>query len=331
MEKISYQKHKLTKDQKICPSCGSLLVQKDPYTVQCTSCQQEYYLSVNRTHKVSVHLSAGKLLVLVTLGMAVLISFSVLGYQYYTGRLVQSASRFSVVFRDFLMEAYDRPIADIREEDLEQMKYLKIEKENGYRFTYSFEDSFDDTHMEPYDSTMKSVTIKGSKDEFSPSNVQYFTGLTRLELYVDGWENYTLPNHNVLRSITCTDGLSRYGTPQFFTRVNPETLEEVRILEAENLEDFSFLENLQGIKRLSLEKATIRKGDLLKGFSDLEALSLSYVVMEEEDAFDMIKEFLSLPSLERFYIEGTSAWYVTEEQWAQLQQIYGDRIQIIRN
>ena len=125
--------------------------------------------------------------------------------------------------------------------------------------------------------------------------------------------------------------LSRYGTPQFFTRVNPETLEEVRILEAENLEDFSFLENLQGIKRLSLEKATIRKGDLLKGFSDLEALSLSYVVMEEEDAFDMIKEFLSLPSLERFYIEGTSAWYVTEEQWAQLQQIYGDRIQIIRN
>ena len=268
---------------------------------------------------------------LVTLGMAVLISFSVLGYQYYTGRLVQSASRFSVVFRDFLMEAYDRPIADIREEDLEQMKYLKIEKENGYRFTYSFEDSFDDTHMEPYDSTMKSVTIKGSKDEFSPSNVQYFTGLTRLELYVDGWENYTLPNHNVLRSITCTDGLSRYGTPQFFTRVNPETLEEVRILEAENLEDFSFLENLQGIKRLSLEKATIRKGDLLKGFSDLEALSLSYVVMEEEDAFDMIKEFLSLPSLERFYIEGTSAWYVTEEQWAQLQQIYGDRIQIIRN
>ncbi|MCI8948920.1 MAG: hypothetical protein HFG49_02615 [Lachnospiraceae bacterium] len=330
-KKRSYEKYQLDEKQKICPSCGGHLIQMDPYTIQCTSCQQEYYISINRTHKISMRLSAGKLLVLCTLGTAFLIGFLVIGYQYYTGRLVMSASRFSVVFRDFLMEAYDKPIADIGKEDLDRMKYLKIEKEKGYRFTYSFEDSDYDNDKKQYEGKMQSITVKGTKDEFSPSNLQYFTGLTQIELYVDGWENYSLPQDNKIRSIICTDGLSRYGTPQFFTRVNPDTLEEVKILEAEELEDFSFLKYLSKIKRLSLEKAEIKKGDLLDGCLELEELSLIYVVMEEKDAYDIIKGFLSLPSLNRFYIEGKSAWYLTEEQWDQLRQEYGDRIQLIRN
>lgn len=330
--KISYQKHKLAQGREDCPSCGGQLVQKDPYTFRCTSCGREFYLSVNRTHKISFHLSMGKTILACTMAAVVIIALAVFGYQYYTGRLVSSARRFSVAFRDFVMEVYGKPAAEISKEDLGRIKYLKIEKaEGGYSFTYGFEDSFRYPDMGRYQDTLRSVTVKASKDEFSPSNIQYFPGLTRLELYVDGWENYTLPEENVLRCIYCTDGLSRYGTPQFFTRVNRETLEEVKILEAENLEDFSFLSDLRGIKRFSLENAVIADKHLLDGFAELEELSLLYVEMDEEDAYGIVKGFLELPSLNRFAIEGKSAWYLTDGQWEELEQAYGGKVRMTRN
>ena len=130
--------------------------------------------------------------------------------------------------------------------------------------------------------------------------------------------------------IYCTDGLSKYGTPQFFTRINPDTLEEVGIFEAQHLEDFSFLEHLQGIKKFSLEKAAIKDQDLLAGFDALEELSLRYVEMDEDKAYGIIKAFLSLPSLRSFSIEGKAAWYLTDGQWEELEREFGGRIRLKR-
>lgn len=323
-------KNKREKIRKNCVSCGGNIVQKDIYTCQCTSCGRVYYLSANRTHKVSIHLSAGKILIACVIAVCVVTAAAVAGYQYYTSGLVESSSRFSVAFRDFLLEAYGKPIAELTEEDLAKIKYLKIEEDDGYRFTYSFADYDAYGNMDSYESTLHTITIDAAKDDFSPSNLQYFTGLVRVELYAGAWENYVLPQENVLRCIYCTDGLSKYGTPVFFTAVNRDTLEEVAIFDAENLEDFSFLEDLQGIRRFSLEGAVIKEAGILEGFDDLEELSLHYVVMEETEAYDIVKEFLELPSLKSFYIEGKTAWYVTDEQWAELEENYKDRVTMQR-
>ncbi len=168
------------------------------------------------------------------------------------------------------------------------------------------------------------------RDDFSPSNIQYFTGLTRLELYTDVWENYVLPEENVIRSITCLDGLSKSGTPRFFTRINPDTLEEVVIMEAENLKDFSFMEDLKGIKTLLLHKAAIGDGEMFDGFDRLENLILYQVDLEEEDAEEVVDGLLKLPSLKYFHMEGKAAWYIEDEQWEKWQEIYDGKILLTR-
>jgi len=313
-----------------CTSCGGKLEQKDPYTYECTSCGRKYYISAGRTHKVSVRLSAGKVLLACCAAAIAVTGAGVAGYQYYTGRLVQSASRFCVAFRDFLMEAYGRPVAEIREEDLRKIKYLKIEKDREYTFTYSFEDYYDYRDKEAFEDTLCTISVDAPEDDFSPTNVQYFTGLTRLELYTDVWENYVLPEENVLRGIYCLDGLSKYGTPQFFTRVNQDTLEEVAIMEAGNLEDFSFMENLKGIKTLVLHKAVLKNGEMFKGFDHLESLLLYQVDMEEDKAAGIVEELLSLPSLDIFHMEGKTAWYIEDGQWEQWQRMYDGKVVLSR-
>ena len=126
----------------ICESCGGSLMQKDPYVFQCSSCGRKYYISADRTHKVSIRLSAGKIILICAALVILVTALAVTGYQFYTGRMVASASRFSVVFRDFLMEVYQKPAAEIHKEDLEKIKYLRIEENKGYQFTYGFEDYY---------------------------------------------------------------------------------------------------------------------------------------------------------------------------------------------
>ncbi len=313
-----------------CTSCGDELVQKDAYTLQCTSCGREYYLSADRTHRVSIHLSVGKMIFLSAMAVIAVTAFGVFGYQYYTGRLVSSASRFSVTFRDFLMEAYGKPVAEIGPEDLEKIRYLKIEKEGAYRFSYSFADPYDYPDLDAFQDMVRTVEVKGSSDDFSPTNVQYFTGLTKLELYVDAWENYVLPEENGIRSISCTDGLSRYGTPRFFEDVDPERLEEVTILEADQLTDFSFMEDLRKVRRLTLSGAVLKDVDMFQGFDRLEELTLKGVSMEEEETYKLIRELLELPSMRAFSIEGKTGWYVTDGEWEELEQEYGGRVTLQR-
>lgn len=305
-------------------------MQKDPYVFQCSSCGRKYYISADRTHKVSIRLSAGKIILICAALVILVTALAVTGYQFYTGRMVASASRFSVVFRDFLMEVYQKPAAEIHKEDLEKIKYLRIEENKGYQFTYGFEDYYTYDDPDKFKRTLDTITIKGKQDDFSPSNVQYFTGLTRLELYTGAWENYVLPEENQLRCIYCTDGLSRYGTPEFFSRVNPDTLEEVVILEADNLEDFSFMDNLKGVERLMLEKINLDSGAIFKECEKLKELRLPYVTMEEEQAVPIIEEILSHPSLEWFYIEGKAAWYVPDDQWTEWEKTYKGRIELER-
>ena len=148
---------------------------------------------------------------------------------------------------------------EISPEDLSGMKYLKIQWDKGYCFTYSYEDYYEYEDKGRYERTLKTITVKGNREDFSPTDVQYFTGLTRLELYTGAWENYILPEENVLRCIYCVDGLSKYGTPEFFDRVNPDTLEEVAILDAGELTDFAFMENLKGVKRFPVRKGSDRQ------------------------------------------------------------------------
>lgn len=314
-----------------CQSCGGRLVQINLYEYQCESCGRKYYLSANRHHKVTIRMSMGNMILICSAVAILVIGLAVAGYQYYTRHLVKSASRFSVAFRDFLMEAYQKPIAEINEEDLTNIKYLKIQKgKEGYLFTYSYEDYYEAKDFEQYEETLNCIIVDVHRDDFSPTNIQYFTGLTRLELYTEAWENSLLPEDNVLRGICCIDGLSKYGTSEFFDRVNPDTLEEVAILEADNLEDFSFMENLKGIKKFLLENVSLESGEMFEGFDNLEELFLCYVVMEEEDAPEIIEEMLSLPSMEYFYIEGKTGWYISEEKWSDWQSIYGNKITIIR-
>lgn len=314
----------------VCESCGGRLERKSPYLYRCPSCGMEYYISADRKHKVSVRLSAGKMILICAAVVLAVTTAAVLGYQYYTGRMVLSASRFSVIVRDFLMEAYEKPAAEISLEDLGRMKYLRIQWDKGYCFTYSYEDYYEYQDRDQYERTLKTITIKGNRNDFSPTDVQYFTGLTRLELYTGAWENYTLPKENVLRCIYCVDGLSKYGTPEFFDRVNPETLEEVAILDAGELADFAFMENLKGVKRLLLEKAVLDSGELFDGFDDLEELALCYVDMDEENAVPIMEKLLSLPSLKHFYVEGKAGWYISREQWEEWQQRYKGRITLER-
>ena len=316
--------------QTICDFCGGQLEQRDEYTCVCTSCGRSYYISAGRTHKVSVKVSAGKMILICSLAAVAVTGAAVAGYQYYTGRLVQSASRFCVAFRDFLMEVYDKPVAEIVEEDLRNIKYLRIEKDKEYKFTYGFEDYYDYRDEEAFQGTLGTIAVDAPRDDFSPSNIQYFTGLTRLELYTDVWENYVLPEENVIRSITCLDGLSKSGTPRFFTRINPDTLEEVVIMEAENLKDFSFMEDLKGIKTLLLHKAAIGVGEMFDGFDRLENLILYQVDLEEEDAEEMVDGLLKLPSLKYFHMEGKAAWYIEDEQWEKWQEIYDGKILLTR-
>lgn len=322
--------HTAQESEKPCRSCGGRLARINTYEYQCSSCGRKYYVSADRFHKVSVRLSVGKTILLCAAAAILVGALAVAGYQYYTGRMVMSASRFCVVVRDFLMEAYEKPIADITPEDLDRMKYLKIERGNEYSFTYGFEDIYDYEDMGGYEKTLKTIKIEGHTDDFSPTNTQYFTGLTRLELYTDGWQNYILPQDNELRYICCRNGLSRYGTPRFFDQVNPETLEEVLLLEAEDLEDFSFMKNLRGIKGFLLEDAVLKDVDMFQGFDRLEHLVLYHVTMKEEDTCEMVEQLLALPSLRTFAISGKTAWYITEEEWERLEETYGNRVVLIR-
>ena len=318
------------RDVRFCVSCGGQLERKNPYLYQCSSCKRTYYISANRKHRISVRLSAGRVILFCAIAAIVITALAMMGYQYYTGRLVVSASRFCVVFRDFLIEAYEKPVAEIRAEDLARIRYLKIERDKKYRFTYSYEDYYGFQDADSFEKTLQVIEIAGRTEDFSPTNVQYFTGLTRLELYTEGWENYVLPKGNELRGIVCVDGLSKYGTPQFFQAVNPDTLEEVVLLGAEGRKDFSFMEQLRGVKRLTLSEATLPDEGLLDGFDNLEELYLYYVVTEEEEAAAILERFLLLPSLKHFYIDGKTAWYITKEQWTNWEKIYGNRILLER-
>lgn len=320
----------LKKKQLNCSSCGGRLEYKNSYLYECTQCGQKYYISVDRTHRVRIRLSIRKIIIIIAAVLMAITTVGVIGYQYYTSNLVSKASRFSVVVRDFLMEAYGKPIAQVSEDDLDKIRYLKIERDEVYRFYYSFEDYYDYNEEESYEETLKIVEVEGRREDFSPANLEYFSGLTRVELYTEGWENYVLPKENQLRYILCKDSLSRYGTPKFFQRLNPDTIEEVVILDAEGLSDFSFLSDLNTVKKFTLKDATLKSVDAFENMSSLENLSLDNVVMEEEKVYGMVTQLLSLPSLKNLSISGSYIWHIAEEQWADLQETYQGKITLRR-
>lgn len=315
---------------KKCSSCGGELVIKNQYAYQCSHCGQEYYLSANKTHRISVHMSVGKMILLSALIVIAIVAAGVLGYQYYTTKLVGSASRFSVVFRDFLMEVYDKPAAQITEEDLAKIKYLRIEKDGAYKFTYSFEDYFAYGDAEEYAKNLQTVAVEGSRDDFSPTNLQYFSGLTMVELYTGYWQNYKLPKENQIRCIYCVSGMSRYGNSDFFENVNQDTLMEVAILDAGELDDYSFMENLKCVRSLTFEGAVLKDTEIFTQLPNLEYLELDYVEIEKEEVGDYVEKLLEIPTLTYFSIKGNTAWHISDEQWAEFEETYAERITLLR-
>ena len=282
-----------------CSSCGGNLRLKNKLTYYCENCGQEYYISTDRTHRVSIHLTVSRIIVMIAAAVIAVVLAAVAAYEFYTGRLAEKASRFSVAFRDFLLEVYDKPLPQISAEDLEKMRYLKIEKDKTYQFTYSFEDYYE------YDDW-------------------------RGELYSEAWENYVLPEENQLRYISCNDGLSRYGKSKFFSSLNPDTIEEIVINNAQDLSDYSFLKYFADVKFFTLKDAVLKNTNDFKNMKALEELTLKDLVMDEKKVYENIEGLLSLPSLKKLTISGSSVWYITEEQWAQLQETYEGKIEIRR-
>lgn len=315
-----------------CESCGGQLERVDKNTYKCIHCDSKYYVSTTTLHKVGVHIPVKTIVIRLAIAIVGVIVAGVLAYLLYTAVLVKDASRFSVAFRDFLLRVYDKPVVDIQEEDLAQIKYLRIERQKGsYRFTYSFEDYYDYVDMEAFERCTETVAIKESITDFSPSNVQYFTGLTRLELYTDSWHNYVLPEQNQLRSIVCCTDVSRYGNSTFFERINPDTLEEVVVYSEEDMdEDRYLLEDIKTVRNLTLERLVYDDPNMFKDFEQLEQLYLLYPVIPEDAVYEMVEGALQCPNLKRLVIEGKAAWYLTDEQWAQLQETYGNRVELER-
>lgn len=309
-----------------CAACGGRLEQKTKYVCQCTSCGRGYYTSTSRLHRFQFRLSVKNLILLLTTVVIAVATIAIIGYQIYTGQLIRSASRFSTAYRDFLLEVYDMPVADIGDEELAQIKYLKIEKESAYLFTYSFEDYYDYEDVKSFEQTLETVVVKVGSDSFDPANLQYFTGLTKVELYTGAWQNYVLPKNNSIRSICCKNGYSKIGTPEFFSEVNPDTIEDVTILDAKELDSDVFLGNLKNVKSLSLQYITIEDAEVFVGFNQLEELTLNYPVIREGDAYEIVEDLLQIPTLEKLSIEGKTFWYLTDEEWQYLQDTYGEKV-----
>lgn len=323
-------RNKLAKEQKVCSSCGGRIMPKNKYTYKCSDCGQEYYISADRTHKVNISISVRKVIIIIAAALMAVTAIGVVGYEFYTGMLVRHAGRFSSGFQEFVTEVYQKPVAKITEEDLEKIKYLRIEENPNYLFTYSFEDYYDYSGWESYEPTLKTVEVDFMNKEILPSDLEYFPGLTRVELYTEAWESYTLSEENKLRHISCLDGLSRYGKGEFFTLLNPDTIEEVIIWGAGKRKDFSFLSDLEQVKRFTLKDANIKSASVFANMKQLESLTLEDAVMKEDEVYDIVKELLTLPSLKSLTITGNSIWYISDEQWKELQEMYAGKIKMER-
>lgn len=264
-----------------------------------------------------------------TVVVIALIVMILLAYQFFAGNMVREDDRFSGVFKEFLSEVYDKPLARVNEEDLFQIKYLRIEQTSkSYSFIYSFQDYY---HYEPmeFETYKETVVIQQGEESYSPSDLQYFTGLTRLELYTDSWYTYVLPKQNILRSIVCMSDVSGYENSAFFEKINPDTLQEVVLYSGENLEDDAYiLKDINMVRSLTLQRLVCDNPNMFKEFSQLEELCLLYPEISPDKVFETVEAILQCPELKRFMIEGGAAWYLSEEEWNYFEDTYGDRVEI---
>ena len=327
-----------------CQSCGGKLKKTGKNTYECKACGNSFYETTTLWKHWKVEVPIVKLVSLLVGVILVLAILGILIYQIYTAQLVKNASRFSGVFRDFLLEAYQCPVAELSEEDLAEIKYLRLERQDGYVFTYSFEEP---TASEGASTFKEQVTLaeegvfpSGTRScliknaygysGFLPQDVSYFGGVTKLELLTGAWGDYELPEENVIRSITCRDGLSQNRQPKLFQQANPETLEEVIMYAEKELVDFRFLEDIQGVKRLYLQRPVLTEATFLQGFEGLEEVYLEFPVIEKGQVYEIIEGILQCPNLKKLTIEGTAGWYIEEADWETLQEKYGESVLLER-
>lgn len=335
--------------KKTCVFCAGVLTKKEKDTYHCPYCEKDYFISVDKKKRWYMLLPVGSLTVLAAIGGMVLIIWLLVAYYQRSAAMYDNADRFSKVYAAFLTEVYDEPVAVIDDRDLTRMKYLKVEQEDGdYVFSYSFENPYDyreesskgnrkentrekDKNGDGENGFGKTVkTVRVDEAGYAPTNLQYFTGLTKVELYTGAWENYLLPEDNQIRSITCVDGYSKYGKPEFFSNANYETLEEVTIYGAEDLTDDAFIKEIKGIKSFTLENPVIKDGESFRDFEKLESLALLYPEFPETGAYEIVETMLSIPTLKTFRMEGPGGWYLSDEEWKTLEDKYADRVEMVR-
>ena len=308
---------------KKCKACGGLLIRKSSYLYQCENCDKDYYVSKNKLHKISLSFPNKKLLFMRSIVAVFMIGVLILVGKYYlhTKKMKENTERFSQCFRIFLTEVFEKSIAMIDEDDMESIKYLKIEeKQQGTVFTYSFKDYYECEDEEEFTKNVEEIIVDNWG--YSSEDTRYFSGLTKIEIYLGAWQNYVLPESNNIRSITCFSGESKYGKSDFFKNVNPNTLEEVIIYSDDKINDISFLEDISGIRSLYLEQAVIYDMFYFKKFNNLKELTLINAEFDEKNAYEVVEELLQISSLEKLYIEGPSVWYISDDEWIKLQEKY---------
>lgn len=311
-----------------CKVCGGKLHRKNEAVYSCEYCDREYYISKEQIYRKNISFSTGRGILIMAVILGAVICTLLGAYIHRVEKMKNNSQRFSTVFSKFLTDVYDENIANVDDKDLNKIKYLKIDKDKeGYVFEYSFTDRYC-VDEKVFEKSLKRVVVSG--EGYACSDIQYFGGLTQLKLYVGAWENYILPEKNVIRSIHCVDGYSKYGKPEFFEAVNHKTLEEVVIYKADGLTDYSFVKDISKIKRFVIEDAVIKDYQPFIDFENLKELSLINPEIKEAKAYEVIEGLVSIPTLKHFEIQGPGGYCLSDGQWDELKERYGSKVQMER-
>lgn len=229
-------------------ACGGQIQQIDKNTYSCTHCHNTYYISTTTVKKVKIHIPVKTIAIRIAIAMAALITIALLIYQIYTASLVMNASRFSIAFRYFLLEVYDKPVLAINDEDFAKIKYLRIERiKSCYHFTYSFEDY----NEEEFQSTIKTWTcqeyISNDPCDQAP-DFSMLTGLTRIAMdeHMYQYSKSKFSKSANIRYVSCHS--QSIDTRDIQEVVNPEKVEVLEYMltqDIEGIKEFSNLKTLQ--------------------------------------------------------------------------------------
>ncbi len=195
----------------------------------------------------------------------------------------------SKLFKDFVSLALDKDISEITKEDMEEFKYIGILYNGEYdeiEIKYSFGDYYANDNS--YNELMDSIYYS-KNNRLSLSDLNYFTGLTELEIEYGEIQKGDISNLKKLRSYTGRETLKEISQI-----LNPKQMWHLCLQGgADDLEGIEVYE--------SLEELVINRGELTD-ISPITRLSnLYYLTLrdcENIEDFSPLQEMIGLESLE---------------------------------